>query len=101
MYIGTSKVTSKGQVTIPLPIRKNRGLEAGSSVVFVDAKDSLTMRKVKEFEELFEKSRRAAEEIGLTREEVWKETERQKLITWNRLKKKLEARQRRKDASDA
>lgn len=32
--IGVAKVTSKGQITIPIDVRKALGIEAGSRVVF-------------------------------------------------------------------
>ena len=42
----TTSVTSKGQVTIPKPLRQKLGLRQGSKVEFVLAGDHLEMRVV-------------------------------------------------------
>lgn len=39
MSMATAKVTSKGQITIPLDVRKALGLKAGSRVEFVAQTD--------------------------------------------------------------
>lgn len=44
--VETTSVTSKGQVTIPKPLRQKLGLRQGSRVEFVLAGDHLEMRVV-------------------------------------------------------
>ncbi|MHB8565510.1 MAG: AbrB/MazE/SpoVT family DNA-binding domain-containing protein [Nitrososphaerales archaeon] len=43
-----SKVTKKGQITIPSGLRKKYSIRAGSSVVFEPSKDTLIIRPVKD-----------------------------------------------------
>ena len=45
MHIGTSKVTSKGQITIPEEIRKEKGITAGKNLVFVDLEEGNSCKK--------------------------------------------------------
>lgn len=44
-----STVTQKGQVTIPLFIRENLGLEPKSRVVFIKDKDRIYIKQAKDF----------------------------------------------------
>jgi len=40
-----SKVTSKGQATIPRAVRRRLGIEAGDAVLFVISDDTVTLKK--------------------------------------------------------
>lgn len=42
----TTRVTDKGQTTIPQSLREKYGIEAGDTVVWEDAEDGLVVRKV-------------------------------------------------------
>ncbi|KAB7516012.1 AbrB/MazE/SpoVT family DNA-binding domain-containing protein [Halosegnis rubeus] len=55
-----SKVTSKGQVTIPKSIRDRLGIEAGDEVIFEETDDGYVLRK-RVTENPFEKWRGAAD----------------------------------------
>lgn len=49
----TSTVTSKGQVTLPVKIRKNLGLETGDIVIFDLVNDHMVIRKARNIENYF------------------------------------------------
>lgn len=66
-----AKITSKGQVTIPIDIRRRYGLQEGNKVVFVEEGDKVyllnsTLNALREAQKAFEGS---AEEAGLFCEE--------------------------------
>jgi len=45
--LGVSKITSKGQITVPIDVRESFGLELGDRLVFVKTGDVLIVRKSK------------------------------------------------------
>jgi AbrB family looped-hinge helix DNA binding protein len=49
----TSTVTSKGQVTLPVKVRKNLGLETGDIVIFDFESDHMILRKARNIETYF------------------------------------------------
>ena len=62
MTVGTSKVTEKGQVTIPVEIRRSLGLENGTDVVFVELEDGVLLKSEKSIRDAlrpFDKRRKA------------------------------------------
>ncbi len=66
-----AKVTSKGQITIPIDIRKRFGFQEGNKVLFVEEGNRVylmnsTMSALKEAQKAF---KGAAEEAGLYSEE--------------------------------
>jgi AbrB family looped-hinge helix DNA binding protein len=70
-----SKVTAKGQVTIPVEIRRALGLEKGAYVVWEPTEDRVVMERaaVPPTEDFDALARRIAErfsEQGVTREDV-------------------------------
>ena len=40
-----TRVTDKGQTTIPKPLREKYGIEPGDEVVWIEGEDGLTVRK--------------------------------------------------------
>ena len=52
MY-GTSTVTSKGQVTLPVKVRKHLKIETGDTIIFDFVGDMLVIRKVRNIENYF------------------------------------------------
>lgn len=48
-----SNVTSKGQVTLPVKVRKHMGIEAGDTVIFEFVGDQLVIRKARNIENFF------------------------------------------------
>jgi AbrB family looped-hinge helix DNA binding protein len=74
MNIDITKVSSKGQVVIPLEMRKN--FKEGDKLLVIEGKDQLILKKAnkldKNFKEDLESARRA--------EEAWKSYERGEFI---------------------
>ena len=67
-----AKVTTKGQITIPVAIRKALGVKTGDKVLFVDNGDgTIAMRNatLKAFSEAREAFAGAAEEAGFATED--------------------------------
>jgi AbrB family looped-hinge helix DNA binding protein len=60
-------ITSKGQITIPLPLRRKFKLEAGTILEFDEQADCLKAIKAVDPE-------RMRSVIGIAREELWKKT---------------------------
>lgn len=48
----TTKVTRKGQVTIPAPLRKKYGIKEGMRIEVVDAQPGLVLRPIPRMEDL-------------------------------------------------
>ncbi len=84
MYAGVSRITSKGQVTIPLEIRESKGLDEGDQVVFLDVGGEVIMEKT---DNLFSVFQERAKELGLTREKLAEEIREQKRKTLERFEK--------------
>lgn len=76
MYaVGTTKLSSKGQVVIPEEVRKKLGLEPGSLFVVIGEKDVVVLKAVsqpsiREFEDLIAEARRQARKAGLKRSDI-------------------------------
>ena len=73
MTVGTSKVTDKGQVTIPVEIRKSLGLDYGTNVVFVELEDGVLLKSEKNIRDPlkpFDKRRKA---LKLKKKDIEKE----------------------------
>ena len=51
-----SKISSKGQVTLPKGIRERLGAEAGDIVVYEVAGDTVTISKIRPFDKAFHAS---------------------------------------------
>ena len=66
-------MTEKGQVTIPADIRKNLGLDNGTSVVFLEMDDWVLMKSEKKIREALQPFKERRRELGFTREELLKE----------------------------
>jgi len=66
-----AKITSKGQITIPIDIRKKLGLKDGDKVLFIEDGDKVvmvnsTMLALREAQEAFKGE---AEKVGLKNEQ--------------------------------
>ena len=48
----TSTVTTKGQATIPAPIRKKLGIKPGEKLIFEEKGKEITMKKIPNFLDL-------------------------------------------------
>jgi len=75
--IGTTKMSSKGQVVIPEDIRNQLKLKAGVQFVVVGDKDTVVLKTISpppvdEFEHLLKYARRQARKVGLKRSDIKK-----------------------------
>jgi AbrB family looped-hinge helix DNA binding protein len=73
--IGTTKMSSKGQVVIPEEIRKQLKLKAGSQFVVVGEKDTVILKTLaqppmNELEYLLKYARKQARKVGLKRSDI-------------------------------
>ena len=71
MIFNTAKVMSKGQITLPIEIRKNMGLSTGDRVALIFEKDRVIMMNpaIYAMEEFQEAMKGEAEKAGLNTEE--------------------------------
>ena len=75
--IGTTKMSSKGQVVIPEDIRNQLKLKAGAQFIVVGDKDTVVLKTISpppmdEFEYLLKYARRQARKVGLKRSDIKK-----------------------------
>ena len=71
MVFNTAKVMSKGQITLPVDIRKNMGLSTGDRVALIYENDRVIMMNpaIYAMEALQKEMEGQAEKAGLTTEE--------------------------------
>jgi AbrB family looped-hinge helix DNA binding protein len=73
--IGTTRMSSKGQVVIPESVREDLGIRPGEQFVVVGQGDviilkMLTAPDAEQFDELVRKARQAARQAGLKKSDV-------------------------------
>lgn len=73
--LGTTKMSSKGQVVIPEDVRSRLGLEAGEQFVVVGDKDVVILKRIaspsmRDFDDLVSQARRQARNAGMKRSDV-------------------------------
>lgn len=73
--LGTTKMSSKGQVVIPEDVRSRLGLEAGEQFVVVGDKDVVILKRtappsMRDFDDLVSQARRQARNAGMKRSDV-------------------------------
>lgn len=73
-----AKLTSKGQVTVPKPVRDALGLEAGDRLVFRVEADRAIIAKTPDLLELAGSVEVPAEKRGVP----WEEVQRQAIRAW-------------------
>ena len=84
MSVGTSRVTEKGQVTIPADMRKSLGLDAGTSVVFVQLDDGVLLKSESKIRDALEPFDRRRRELKLTRVMLEKEVAEERKRRWSK-----------------
>jgi antitoxin PrlF len=84
MTFGTSKVTSKGQVTIPADIRKNLGLEDGTNVVFLELEDGVLIKSEKNIREALEPFDKRRKALRLTKKDLEREVREERKKRWSK-----------------
>lgn len=80
-----ARITSKGQITIPKPVREQLKLEEGDRVVFVEEDGKMVVKKAAlvAFEDFADSISEEAKEKGITEEEVLEELEKVRQEMWN------------------
>lgn len=68
--VNVATVTSKGQITLPVSIRKRLGLRKGSKIVFLEAGEEVRIFKEEDLERQFAVFDRMREDSRLTRREL-------------------------------
>jgi AbrB family looped-hinge helix DNA binding protein len=68
--VNVATVTSKGQITLPVSIRKRLGLRKGSKIVFLEAGEEVRIFKEEDLERRFAVFDRMREDSRLTRREL-------------------------------
>jgi bifunctional DNA-binding transcriptional regulator/antitoxin component of YhaV-PrlF toxin-antitoxin module len=82
MSMGASKVTSKGQVTIPIKIRRGKQFSSGRVVVFLETEKGVIIMPLEEVEKLFEPFDRRRRQLRLTRKDLASIVKKEKDRTW-------------------
>ena len=75
MGIEFTKLSSKGQVVIPIDIRKEMGLKEGAPLAVTTNKDTILLKKIKmptldDFEKLTAKTAEIARKRGITKKDI-------------------------------
>lgn len=84
MYVGTSRVTFKGQVTIPQELRQKNKMKSGTEVVFIETKEGVLIKTREDIKELFNVFDSRIKELGFTRNSLEKEIEEEKGKSWKK-----------------
>lgn len=68
----TTKVSSKGQVVIPLNVRKAAGLKEGEKILAIAIDNTIVLKKIvdKSFQDTVKPIWRKVRQLGLTEEDV-------------------------------
>ncbi|MFQ5837428.1 MAG: AbrB/MazE/SpoVT family DNA-binding domain-containing protein [Thermoplasmata archaeon] len=81
--VEVARVTSKGQVTLPVSIRKKLGLGKGSRLLFLEEGREVRLIAGGDLERRFAVFEKRAEELGLTRDKVRALVKEAKERLWN------------------
>ena len=89
MDMEVSRVTSKGQITIPKAVRERLKLSEGDKVAFIEKDGNIVITKssVIALREFLDSMRTEAQAKGITEEEMLKELEQVREEMWNERKK--------------
>ena len=72
MKVRIAKITKKGQVTIPVEIRKQLKIKENDFIAFTTEKDYILIKKVEfpEWKDMFLKGEQIAKEKNITQEDI-------------------------------
>lgn len=84
-----SRISSKGQVTVPKTIRQKLKLEEGDRVAFIEdnGRIMITKASILALRELQKEISQEAEKQGITEDDLQKELEQVRKDMWNERKK--------------
>ena len=82
--VEVTKISSKGQIVIPLEIREKMDLEEGTPILISENDDSICMKKIeipkiKSWNEVTKPFRKAAKQAGFTKDDLDRLMEESKL----------------------
>ena len=88
MDMEVSRVTSKGQITIPKAVRERLNLAEGDKVAFIEKDGNIVITKssIIALREFLDSISREAQEKGITEEELLKDLEQVRGEMWNERK---------------
>jgi len=77
------KVTSKGQLTIPIKYRRNLGIDKESYLIVDEIGDFLILKKIQKLDQITEMLSTIAKEKGITKQDVLKTLRKIQEEKWN------------------
>jgi len=77
------KVTSKGQLTIPIKYRRDLGIDKGSYLLVDEIGDFLILKKIQKLDQITKILSAKAKEKGITRDDVLKTLRKIQKEKWN------------------
>jgi len=77
------KVTSKGQLTIPIKYRRNLGIDKESYLIVDEIGDFLILKKIQKLDQITKMLSTIAKEKGITKQDVLKTLRKIQEEKWN------------------
>ena len=73
--VATTRMSSKGQVVIPEPLRQQLGLESGTRFIVIGEDDVIILKTIhapsmRDFDRMIAKARRQARRAGMKRSDI-------------------------------
>ncbi|WP_236006261.1 AbrB/MazE/SpoVT family DNA-binding domain-containing protein [Paradesulfitobacterium ferrireducens] len=89
MNMEVSRVTSKGQITIPKAVRERLNLTEGDKVAFIEKDGNIVITKssIIALRDFFDSISKEAQDRGITEEELLNDLEQVREELWNEQKK--------------
>jgi len=82
MNVGITKMTRNGQLTLPLSIRQDAGIDAGAQLVVVQDDAGIRILTQNSLEEVFKAGSRLAKKENITRKELEKRMKEARRMTY-------------------
>jgi len=77
------KVTSKGQLTIPIKYRRNLGIDKESYLIVDEIGDFLILKKIQKLDQITKMLSTIAKEKGITKQDILKTLRKIQEEKWN------------------
>ena len=77
------KVTSKGQLTIPIKYRRNLGIDKESYLIVDEIGDFLVLKKIQKLDQITKMLSTIAKEKGITKQDILKTLRKIQEEKWN------------------
>jgi len=82
MNVGITKMTRNGQLTLPLSIRQDAGIDTGAQLVVVQDDAGIRILTQNSLEEVFKAGSRLAKKENITRKELEKRMKEARRMTY-------------------